>query len=83
MHLTLTWLLVFFAVSFQLWSKAIYIKFGGNFSSQLRDLAFIKFLSRLGYDYYVYIENFRYAKSQVSNTELIFFFFVWRAYTYC
>lgn len=43
---------------------------------------FLIFLSRLGYDYYLYSENLGYAESQVSNAGHYWFFF-WRACTYC
>lgn len=60
MLLTLTSFLMFFLLTFQLWSKATCIEVNEN---QIKDLALFKFLSRHGQGYYLYLENLRHAKS--------------------
>lgn len=70
MHLTLASFLMFFLLIFQSWSKTMCIKVDGN---QIKDLALLKFLSRLGQGYYLYSENLRHAKSLVSYTECHYF----------
>lgn len=70
MLLTLTSFLMFFLLTFQLWSKATCIEVNEN---QIKDLALFKFLSRHGQGYYLYLENLRHAKSWVSYTECHYF----------